>query len=974
MALKSDGTVYVDTRVDTKGFNKGMDSVEKRVNGLSSSFGKLGIAIAAAFAVTKLIEFSKKAIELGSDLQEVENVVDTVFTTMSDKVDEFAKGAAEAAGLSETMAKRYVGTFGAMAKAFGFAESEAFTMSTALTQLAGDVASFYNITQDEAYTKLKSVFTGETETLKDLGVVMTQNALDAFAMAEGLGKTTKQMTEQEKVALRYRFVLGQLTDASGDFQRSSDSWANQMRILKLNIESIMASFGQALINFFTPVIKMVNTLLSKIATLANAFKAFSEMITGRKSETKSGGAIKQTAADLQDLSSGYGESASNAEKLADSTKKATKENEKYLSGLDEIKTFQTKDPASVEDIGAIGGGAEAILGQPVDFGEVSTEAEQTSTIFDALLERAKELADLFKSGFKDGLGDFQSRIDTIKNGLASIKDSLIEIFTDPAVMESANRFLDSFAYMLGQITGSIASIGLTIAANLVGGLARYLEENKDRIKDHLVTMFDIGTEINVMIGNFASAIAYIFEAFAGENGQKLTANIIGIFANAFMGIVELAGKFGRDVINIITKPFIEQKDKFRTAFDGMLGVFAEVTGTLKQGIDDTFAKLNEVYDQHFKPFFDSLAQGISDLTGQFLDFWNNSVQPILDEWAAKFDVLWKDHIQPFLNNVAELLGSVADLLKVLWETVLKPVISWIIENVLPALLPILQTLYDTFIQVFGAIFDTLSGLIAVITDVIDFTVAVINGDWSAAWEAAKNIVIGVFETVYSFIEATLESLIGIINVALETILGAFELTLKGLYDQVVSAWDNVKEYTSTFITWIKDNISSALDDVKEVWNTIWDSFSTKISDVWTSITDTISGAIEKIKGWVSEIMDSFSQIKSKASSLFSGGFSSIKIPSFGTSKYNVNVPKLATGSVIPPNAPFLAMLGDQRHGTNIEAPLDTIKQAVREVVGGGKSGTLHAHLYLDGKEVLTSVIDMAKLEQTATGINPLLLT
>ena len=243
MAIKKDGAVIVETLIDTKGFNKGVGNMQKSVSGLSGTINKLGLAIAAAFSIKAVVNFGKECIELGSDLQEVQNVVDTVFKTMSEEVNNFAKGAAEAAGLSETMAKRYVGTFGAMAKAFGFAESEAFNMSTALTQLAGDVASFYNLTQDEAYTKLKSVFTGETESLKDLGVVMTQSALDSFAMAEGLGKTTKQMSEQEKVALRYRFVLNQLSTASGDFQRTSDGWANQMRILRLNIESIKASLG-----------------------------------------------------------------------------------------------------------------------------------------------------------------------------------------------------------------------------------------------------------------------------------------------------------------------------------------------------------------------------------------------------------------------------------------------------------------------------------------------------------------------------------------------------------------------------------------------------------------------------------------------------------------------------------------------------------------------------------------------------------
>lgn len=167
---------------------------------------------------------------------------------MTAQVDKFAQSAAQSFGLSETMAKRYTGTFGAMAKAFGFTEKEAYDMASTLTGLTGDVASFYNLNQDEAYTKLKSVFTGETESLKDLGVVMTQTALDAYAMANGYGKTTSAMTEAEKVSLRYAFVQDQLSAATGDFVRTSGSWANQVRIMKLQMESFMATVGQGLIN------------------------------------------------------------------------------------------------------------------------------------------------------------------------------------------------------------------------------------------------------------------------------------------------------------------------------------------------------------------------------------------------------------------------------------------------------------------------------------------------------------------------------------------------------------------------------------------------------------------------------------------------------------------------------------------------------------------------------------------------------
>lgn len=162
MSATSVGQIGLDLVVNKNGFDKQMTSIQ----GLAK---KAGAALAAAFTVKKVIDFGKACIDLGSDLAEVQNVVDVTFPNMTAKVDEFAQNAISAFGLSETMAKQYTGTFGAMAKAFGFTEQQAYDMGTTLTGLAGDVASFYNITQDEAYTKLKSVFTGETESLKDLG-------------------------------------------------------------------------------------------------------------------------------------------------------------------------------------------------------------------------------------------------------------------------------------------------------------------------------------------------------------------------------------------------------------------------------------------------------------------------------------------------------------------------------------------------------------------------------------------------------------------------------------------------------------------------------------------------------------------------------------------------------------------------------------------------------------------------------------
>lgn len=201
-------------------------------------------SIAAITLATK--KFISSALELASNLEEVQNVVKVTFGGISDEINDFSKSALQNYGLSETIAKKYIGTFGAMAKSFGFIPEQAEKMSIALTAMAGDVASFYNLESDVAYTKLKSVFTGETESLKELGIVMTQTALDQYALEKGFGKTTKQMTEQEKVALRYSFVMDKLKIASGDYKNTSDGWANSFRTAKLEIQAMAAEVGTEL--------------------------------------------------------------------------------------------------------------------------------------------------------------------------------------------------------------------------------------------------------------------------------------------------------------------------------------------------------------------------------------------------------------------------------------------------------------------------------------------------------------------------------------------------------------------------------------------------------------------------------------------------------------------------------------------------------------------------------------------------------
>ena len=489
MSATSVGQIGLDLVVNKNQF-------ESQMAGINGMAKKAGAALAAAFGVKKLVDFGKQCLELGSDLAEVQNVVDVTFPKMTAQVDEFARSAAQSFGLSETMAKQYTGTFGAMAKAFGFTERQAYDMGSTLTGLAGDVASFYNISQDEAYTKLKSVFTGETESLKDLGVVMTQTALDSYAMANGFGKTTSAMSEAEKVALRYQFVQDKLSAAQGDFARTSGSWANQCRILSLQMQSLMATIGQGLINLFTPIIRVINTVIGKLATLANAFKSFTELITGNKSSgsDSSGVAAVAGAADdagtgLENASDSASNLASNTDKVGQAAQNAAKKM-KALMGFDKVNKLDSQSDSSSGSSSSpsTGTGGTGALGSAVDFGNLAegdTVLDKTDKKMSALIKRCQELAKLFKKGFEIGFGNSQKKIDSINESVKSIGKNLKEVFTDSAVVNAANRCVNNIALAFGKITGSTARIGLTLADNLVGGVDKYLAKSKNYIKNAL---------------------------------------------------------------------------------------------------------------------------------------------------------------------------------------------------------------------------------------------------------------------------------------------------------------------------------------------------------------------------------------------------------------------------------------------------------------------------------------------------------
>lgn len=226
-----------------------------------------------------LADFAKEGISLASDLEEVQNVVDTTFGDSAAEVDQFAKSAASAFGMSELSAKQFAGTMGAMLSSMGLSDEAVLDMSTSLTGLAGDLASFYNLDAEDAFAKLRSGISGETEPLKQLGINLSVANLEAFALAQGLTTAYSEMSEAEKAALRYSYIMEATAAAQGDFAKTSDSYANQQRIMELNLENLSAAIGEKLLPYLTELTSGLNGLLSGEISVSEFMQNVSDTIS-----------------------------------------------------------------------------------------------------------------------------------------------------------------------------------------------------------------------------------------------------------------------------------------------------------------------------------------------------------------------------------------------------------------------------------------------------------------------------------------------------------------------------------------------------------------------------------------------------------------------------------------------------------------------------------------------------------------------
>lgn len=698
----ADGCLNFDTNINSEGFEKGLKSLSDMVGDIKPKLKSLAMALTAAFSVKKLVDFGRQSIETASDLAEVQNVVDTAFGESKQKMEDFADTAVKTYGISKLTAKQTGSNFMAMAAGMGLANDSASDMAMALTGLSADMASFYNVEQDVASTALKSIFTGETETLKQFGIVMTDANLQAYALSKGITKSTADMSQAEKVQLRYNYVMSQTALAQGDFAKTSDGWANQTRILSEQWKEFGATIGTVLMNVLLPAVKAINSLLSQLIALAQgAARALSEAF---------GFELSNSADKAQSIVKSTSQAADNYSDIADNAQQAQEAQEGSLASFDQMNKLNDE---SKSDSTGVSGAGEIMQPSGISVEVDTGKAEKKlSDFFTSVRTQFENLADYLDKNFKPIFADIWS-------GFERESIELVQI--------------------LGGVFSDIKSLSEPLKAYFINDFT-----------PHMQTAFSTLGKIGIGL----------FDSFNKVFSDIWNVAVFPILQNFLTVGLPLITDFGTQVWNTLGVLFDNIKEIFDTLWNG---VAQPVLNALKTLWCDTWQSISDFWNEWGQPIFDGINEGITTTKNVFLNLWETVLKPVFDKLMDVADSVWTEHLKPLLDEFLDFVGTLITSVLSIYNKAIAPVVNWLVSILGPIVSSVLGKIIKIVGNVISNIIDAVKNIISALKGVVLFITGVFTGDWKKAWQGVKKIFKGVWDALVDIAKTPINLIIGLIN-------------------------------------------------------------------------------------------------------------------------------------------------------------------------------------------------------------------
>ena len=919
-----DGSLNFNTKIDSKGFNRGTTALGKSLNllkgkmsgvfnpfskdavsaqnsisGLRSSFMSFAKVAVGAFAGAKIFSFGKDAIESASDLAEAQNVVDVSFGKSTEKMEKFAETCVETYGISKLTAKQTGSVFAAMGSGMGLSEDASTDMAVALTGLSADMASFYNVEQDIASIALKSIYTGETETLKQFGIVMTEANLEAYALSQGIQTSYKEMSQAEKVQLRYNYVMQQTSLAQGDFARTSNGWANQTRMLSEKWKEFSTVIGGVLMNVLLPAVRTLNGAMSQLIKVAqNAADALASVFGIEMQSSSGAGAVASSTAEVADSSS---EAADNYSDMAINAKKAEKANKGSLASFDKLNTLSK---SSSDENSTSGSSALPVTGSS------KAPAVDTSKIESSMNKLKGLFSDLFKPFADSWAKNGPAVISSIKRAFGEIgglaKDigkSLKDVWTNGSGEE-----------LLNNIFGLLTRINL-----IIGDIAKAFRDawNDDgRGTKYIQSCFDRWNAILSVINLVADTFR---EAWNDGTGEVIFANILDTLTNINEGTVNLCNNFKeawntnnngltimQSFLGIIkdSTSHIKNMSKDWRDFTAQLDLkpllgsianvsvkFRELFDTIGQIAEDTFGDL--VLPTYKIAIEDRLPDDIATISSAL-----NAINAILTPIKNSLSYVYQKAVMPIIKLVRDVLAVVMEKVRSIFDMIASKVMAHApqIQNIIKTiadyigivvktlktyLMPAIEFVLNIVKNSISFVIDLIMAIVDAISGIIDFVKNVFSGQWGEAWESLKSIFSAVFiepfKALWDFVKGLFSS---VCTYIVDRFSGAWNI-IKSVWSKVKeffsNIWNGIKGVFSGVVNFYKTIFTNAFNAIKTVFSTIkeffsniWSGIKTVFSNVGTWFMEKFTAAINGIKNVFGAIGEWFSNRWSDIKNVFSG--------------------------------------------------------------------------------------------------------
>jgi len=761
MATLDELKVMIDAEIAP--FRKKMKEVENQVKGTSdqvknatakvreqsssigSAFGKLAKFAGFAILGKKLLDVGMYSTQTALEVSASMNQIKRQMGESSQSFLKWVNDNANAMNMGVGEATNYGAVYSNLFSGFIKDTNKLSAYTAKMLQTSAVVAEGSGRTITDVMERIRSGLLGNTEAIEDLGInvnVAMIESTEAFKKFAN-GQSWQQLDYQTQQQIRLMAILEQATAKYGN--TLSNSVNGRISLFKSLMKDAALNLGNSMLPIINAIMPVLNSFAMVLKNVTAKLAEFIALMFNKKATVKDGvggavgdmgNAMKDAAGgagDLADAVDDAGDSAGGlADNLGDSAKNAKKAAKELLGllGFDEINILQKpKD----DDAGGSGGGGGGKGGKGKGGGggpfkdilpevELTDMGNQFKSIFDGLGDKLKGLFDLFKKGFDAAFRP--EGIERIKTALDQIAKTMGEIATDPRVVNAFNRMAEKIAYALGQVTGSIATIGLGIGVFLAESIANGLGRQKERITRALVALFDNVGNIAEAVGNIAQAFSSAFyDVITSTGAVRIGSAIVSTFLSLSSKAIEIGSKLGGDLFKGLERIVTDNAPKLSSSLQGALDAIAPVFETIEKAVNRFGDAFSRVYDEHVSPFITTLSSGISQIVSVFLDSFDNNVTPALQRFSDGFEDVYNNHIGPAIDSLSQAFGGLVDVLKQVWEDNMQPFAEF---------------LADTFGISIGEVADVLGGAILEALKILADTVKVVSDAFVAFSDWCKD--------------------------------------------------------------------------------------------------------------------------------------------------------------------------------------------------------------------------------------------